>query len=234
MCSTPSPRSAADWCWRRPGWHWSCCWWACWRSSFARCAGSAEPRPRTSLARCSSSPGTAGNADSLAAAGDRVASGRSPGRGGHPEGDGTGDLRAQADHLADVAASTLDRTGAPSVDVIGYSAGGVVARLWVRDGNGKTAARRVLTLGSPHHGTSVAQLGSELGGGCPAACEQLVPDSDLLRRLNAGDETPDGPLLDHGAHDRRPGGHPGGLGRTGRCPQPAGAGRVPVVDRPAR
>jgi hypothetical protein len=37
-------------------------------------------------------------------------------------------------------------------------------------------------------------LGAELAGGCPTACEQLVPDSDLLRRLNAGDETPDGPL----------------------------------------
>ena len=139
-------------------------------------------------------PGYGGNADSLApleialrAAGRQVVVVT-------PAGDGTGDLRAEADHLADVAASTLDRTGAPSVDVIGYSAGGVVARLWVRDGNGKTAARRVLTLGSPHHGTGVAQLGSELGGGCPTACEQLVPDSDLLRRLNAGDETPDGPL----------------------------------------
>jgi hypothetical protein len=52
----------------------------------------------------------------------------------------------------------------------------------------------VLTLGSPQHGTRQAALGLEFAGGCPVACEQLVPDSDLLRQLNAGDETPDGPL----------------------------------------
>jgi pimeloyl-ACP methyl ester carboxylesterase len=109
-------------------------------------------------------------------------------------GDGTGDLNAEAKYLAEVAAQTLEGTGAPSVDVVGYSAGGVVARLWVRDHGGDAQARRVLTLGSPHHGTSQAALGRELAGGCPTACEQLVPDSDLLRRLNAGDETPDGPL----------------------------------------
>ena len=109
-------------------------------------------------------------------------------------GDGTGDLDAEAEHVAEVAEQTLAQTGAPSVDVVGYSAGGVVARLWVRDHGGDRRARRVLTLGSPHHGTGQAALGRELAGGCPTACEQLVPDSDLLRRLNAGDETPDGPL----------------------------------------
>ena len=107
---------------------------------------------------------------------------------------GTGDLRAQAEHLGEVAAAVLAETGARSVDVVGYSAGGVVARLWVRDEGGAGLARRVLTLGSPQHGTSQAALGASLAGGCPVACEQLVPDSDVLRRLNAGDETPDGPL----------------------------------------
>jgi triacylglycerol lipase len=111
-----------------------------------------------------------------------------------PIGDGTGDLKIQADHLAEVAQTVLKQTGAPSVDVIGYSAGGVVARLWVRDAGGNPPVRRVLTLGSPQHGTSQAALGLEFAGSCPVACEQLVPDSDLLRQLNAGDETPDGPL----------------------------------------
>lgn len=110
-----------------------------------------------------------------------------------PADGGTGDLKAQADRLGAVAAQTLARSEASSVDVVGYSAGGVVARLWVKDGDGGRLARRVLTLGSPHHGSDVAALATEAAGSCPTACEQLVPDSDLLRRLNASDETPDGP-----------------------------------------
>ena len=109
-------------------------------------------------------------------------------------GDGTRDLSEQAVALGAVAERVREQSGAPSVDVVGYSAGGVVARLWVRDHGGDARARRVLTLGSPQHGTSVAALGAEVAGGCPEACEQLLPDSALLRRLNAGDETPDGPL----------------------------------------
>ena len=109
-------------------------------------------------------------------------------------GDGIGDLRTQAEALNDAAEAALDRTGAESVDVVGYSAGGVVARLWVREYGGDEMARRVVTIGSPHHGTSVAELASDVVPGlCTGACEQLVPDSDLLRALNAGDETPEGP-----------------------------------------
>lgn len=139
-------------------------------------------------------PGYGGNVGSLE---PLAAALRSAGRTAvivDPVGDGTGDLRTQAEHLGEVANRVRKDAGAASVDVIGYSAGGVVARLWVRDGGGAEVARRVLTLGSPQHGTSQAALGAEFAGGCPEACEQLIPDSDLLRRLNAGDETPDGPM----------------------------------------
>ena len=54
--------------------------------------------------------------------------------------------------------------------------------------------RRAVTLASPHHGTDLAALAGSLGStACPVACQQLDPDSDLLRRLNAEDETPAGP-----------------------------------------
>ena len=108
-------------------------------------------------------------------------------------GDGTGDMRESAALLGDAVDAALARTGADSVDVVGYSAGGVVARLWAAEG-GAAQARRVLTLGSPHHGTTVADLGATLAPDqCPEACRQLTTSSDLLRELNAGDETPAGP-----------------------------------------
>jgi len=54
--------------------------------------------------------------------------------------------------------------------------------------------RRVVTLGSPHHGTSLADLAGSLAPGqCTLGCRQMTTGSELLARLNAGDETPEGP-----------------------------------------
>lgn len=112
----------------------------------------------------------------------------------HTGGSGTGDLLDQARVLDEVARAALSDSGARSVDVVGYSAGGVVARLWARELDGDAMARRVVTLASPHHGTSLAGLAVDLApDACPTACQQLAPDSDLLRDLNADDETPEGP-----------------------------------------
>jgi triacylglycerol lipase len=70
----------------------------------------------------------------------------------------------------------------------------VTARLWLQAYDGGAVARRIVSLGSPQHGTDLASLASDLApDSCPAACRQLVTDSDLVRSLNSGDETPDGP-----------------------------------------
>jgi triacylglycerol esterase/lipase EstA (alpha/beta hydrolase family) len=107
---------------------------------------------------------------------------------------GTGDLHGQANALDSVVQGDL-RRGAPSVDLVGYSAGGVVVRLWASEAGHAHEARRITTIGAPSHGTEVAgAAGLLLGGACGGACAQLQPDSDLLDTLNEGDETPDGPV----------------------------------------
>jgi triacylglycerol lipase len=151
-------------------------------------AGVAQDRPGPVLLV----PGYGGSTSALEVLARRLrAAGRDAEVVALPDG-GTGDLRAQADALDRAARAEID-AGAPSVDVVGYSAGGVVARIWAADEGGRAMARRMVTLGSPHHGSEVAALaGSLLPGRCPAACRQLLPSSDLLARLNI-DETPDGP-----------------------------------------
>ena len=139
-------------------------------------------------------PGYGGNGDSLSGLAAELRSGGRDVEIVDLGGDGRGDLDEQAQVLGAAATAALERTGARSVDVVGYSAGGVVARLWVREHGGAEQARRIVTLGSPHHGTDLAELaGGTLG--CPVACQQLAAGSELLNRLNAGDETPEGPVF---------------------------------------
>jgi triacylglycerol esterase/lipase EstA (alpha/beta hydrolase family) len=111
-----------------------------------------------------------------------------------PRGSGTQDLRDQAADLGRAVDRALAASHAPSVDLVGYSAGGVVVRIYVADLGGGSKVRRAVSLASPQHGTDLAALAGALGTtACPTACQQLDPDSDLLRALNAGDESPPGP-----------------------------------------
>ena len=98
-------------------------------------------------------------------------------------GDGTGDLRIQAQVLNGYVNRAL-QSGSGPVTVIGYSAGGVVAWLWDVDYRATAKIRRFITLGSPLHGARIAALGTAFDPSeCPAACQQLVPGSSLLRGL---------------------------------------------------
>ncbi|HEY1485987.1 MAG TPA: alpha/beta fold hydrolase, partial [Micromonosporaceae bacterium] len=70
--------------------------------------------------------------------------------------DGMGDLNVQAEALQRL----VERFRQRPVDVIGYSAGGVVVRLWIAKYGGASEVRRVVTLGSPLHGANIAGIGS--------------------------------------------------------------------------
>ena len=106
----------------------------------------------------------------------------------------TQDLRVQAEVLDRAVDRALARTGAPSVDVVGYSAGGVVVRLWVAESAAATSPGARSPSPRPTTGpTSPPWPRTWRPDSCPEACVQLAEGSDLLRELNAGDETPPGP-----------------------------------------
>jgi triacylglycerol esterase/lipase EstA (alpha/beta hydrolase family) len=97
-------------------------------------------------------------------------------------GNATGDLREQANTLGQQVATQL-RGGARSVDLVGYSAGGIVVALYTQ--GDPSHVRRVVTLGSPLHGTRVAGLAAGLlPSACPTACQQMVPGSPLISSLS--------------------------------------------------
>lgn len=96
-------------------------------------------------------------------------------------GDGTADLRTYA---ADVRsqARELVTAGAPAPDLVGFSAGGIIARI-AADGDPELF-RKVITLSAPHNGTTTADAGA-LFGQCPPACQQMRTESPLLTDLAA-------------------------------------------------
>ena len=139
-------------------------------------------------------------------------------------GDGTGDLSAQVAVL-DTAVDAALAAGAPSVDVVGYSAGGVVAGLWVARDDGAAKARRIVTLGAPLAGASLAATATVVApDACPAACRQLAPGTAEISRVSpAGAGGRGGAVavrVDGGRRDRHPpaaAAQPDGQLRVRRC-----------------
>jgi len=90
--------------------------------------------------------------------------------------------QANVEDAASELKGYVDRVVAVSkrpLTLIGHSLGGLVIRYYARR-YAVRGVRRLLTLGTPHHGTVVAR------GWLPA----LAPESTLLATLNAADRTP--------------------------------------------
>lgn len=96
-------------------------------------------------------------------------------------------------HLSDIRASArrvhaeIERLarapGFEGVDVVGHSMGGLVATYLLKRLDRGRHVRRVVTLGTPHHGTPLALLGVLLLGMVSRAVWQMLPGSPLLREL---------------------------------------------------
>jgi triacylglycerol esterase/lipase EstA (alpha/beta hydrolase family) len=86
-------------------------------------------------------------------------------------------------------------TGAPKLVIVAHSMGGLVARAWLRK-HGAARLARVITLGTPHHGTCLASFGVGRNAaqmrraGCPEGLE-----SEWLRDLAAGESAATRALL---------------------------------------
>ncbi len=90
-----------------------------------------------------------------------------------------GRVAAAARQLAWFVEQVQGLTGAPQVDIVGHSMGGVVGRYFVQLLGGDGAVANLITLGSPHLGTDV----SEFGVGHPT--RELLIGSKLVQRLSA-------------------------------------------------
>jgi len=66
------------------------------------------------------------------------------------------------------------------VDIIAHSMGGLDARWYIEKMDGADNVNKLITLGTPHKGTEMANLAAWTPG-----ARDMIPDSDFLRELNS-------------------------------------------------
>lgn len=101
---------------------------------------------------------------------------------------GFGDLRKAARHLEKEIDRLLrecaDEAYEDRVDIIAHSAGGLVARYYIRRLGGDRKVHSLVTLGTPHYGTYTSALFP-----LNTVARQTLPGSAFLKDLNDGPDT---------------------------------------------
>ncbi len=91
----------------------------------------------------------------------------------------TSDLRMAARKLGEQVEAICEQSGYERIHVVGHSMGGILARYYVQRLGGDARVHTLVTLGSPHQGTSAAKL---LPVGVTA---QLAPTSAVIEELRS-------------------------------------------------
>jgi triacylglycerol esterase/lipase EstA (alpha/beta hydrolase family) len=99
----------------------------------------------------------------------------------------TGDIDGYAAQVEAKVDELCKKTGAPRVAIVGHSMGGVVGRAWMR-AYGSARLARLITLGSPHHGTCLASFGIGLNAAQMGRLAPEGPACDWLQALDASED----------------------------------------------
>jgi len=109
---------------------------------------------------------------------------------------GTQDIGVSAQAVAAEARQVLARTGSKQLDVVGHSEGGLALRFFIKNLGGAALVRRYVSLGTPQHGTQLANiigaipiLGNLAGAIC-TACTEMAVGSTFLTTLNSPTDVP--------------------------------------------
>lgn len=107
---------------------------------------------------------------------------------------GLGDMDESAQAVANFIADVKRRTGRSKVDVIGFSEGGLLARMAVARLGALGSVDRLISLATPHSGVGINWLYDAFKGidlirnAIPIAGVQLLEGSDLVRRTMQDDD----------------------------------------------
>ncbi len=99
----------------------------------------------------------------------------------------TGDIDDYVPQVQNAVEVLCAAAGAPQLVIVAHSMGGLAARAWMRD-HGAARVARLITLGTPHHGTCLANFGvGRNAAQMRRAGSADGAESDWLRRLAAGE-----------------------------------------------
>ncbi|WP_137173531.1 triacylglycerol lipase [Massilia sp. HP4] len=99
----------------------------------------------------------------------------------------TGDIDDYAQRIEDAARLLCAQAGAPQLVVVAHSMGGLAARAWMRR-HGAQQVARLVTLGTPHHGTCLAAFGIGINAGQMRRMGVAGPECAWLSALSGGEE----------------------------------------------
>ena len=101
------------------------------------------------------------------------------------------DIKKSAEIIAKKISNLRDHHHLEKIDIVGHSMGGLIGLYALKRLGVSDSVNRLITVGTPYHGTNIAYAGLPFFGLTGKGLWQLLPDSKFLQALHEG-RLPDG------------------------------------------